>query len=96
MTVDLILELCCISFCFLHLLIGLINGILQKKKLDHICEKCISPVYEGEEHNCILSDKQLKKLSSFIKSVAGTEYIALTEEQQLKMVDFVNEVKNGD
>lgn len=68
------LDYICVGVCVLcsviHFVIGIINSKLQGKKLERICEKCLSPVYSGDDHKC-LNEFQLSKLVDFVSSLRG-------------------------
>lgn len=65
---DLIL---CVALCILHLIIGIISSISQNKKINKICAKCGSPVFEGENHTCTLSYEELSALVAFVRDLKG-------------------------
>lgn len=64
------IEILCVSFCVLcslvHFTAELILSIKQNKKIKELCNKCGFPVYDGEKHDCKLSDEQLKSLYDFV------------------------------
>lgn len=68
---DKYIEICCLGFCFLHMIISFVQSFIQHKKIKSVCEKCLSPVVEGEEHVCsnILSSDQLELLVKLIESI---------------------------
>lgn len=65
---DLIL---CVGVCILHLIIGVISAIVQNKKISKICDKCGSPIFEGEKHTCSLTYEELSALVAFVKDFKG-------------------------
>lgn len=61
-------ELCCLGFCFLHMIISFVQSFIQHKKVKSLCEKCLHPVVEGEPHECssVLNSEQLELLVKLI------------------------------
>lgn len=76
---DRYIEFFCLGFCFLHMIFSFVQSFIQHKKIKSICEKCLSPVLEGEEHQCSeavlharelvcsLPEEQLILLSQFVQ-----------------------------
>lgn len=65
---DSFLELVCVVVCLLHSVISIINALLTRRKINKFCDKCYSPIIDGEEHEC-LTDDQLKALTVFVASL---------------------------
>lgn len=57
------------AFCVLHSVIESIRMRRLKKKVEKYCEQCSAPIYEGEEHKCLLSDRQLSALATFVATI---------------------------
>lgn len=61
----------CGCFCFIHLIVGIISSISQNRKIERICNKCGSPVLEGENHTCTLSYEELSAIVAFVRDLKG-------------------------
>lgn len=62
-------EYICLGFCLLHLLYSLYQSFRFKKRVTGICEQCLTPKVDGEEHVCDLTGEQIKALTAFILSL---------------------------
>ncbi|UPW41105.1 hypothetical protein [Sigmofec virus UA08Rod_5530] len=69
MIVSDILQYCLYGFYALHVLFSVVSAILNRRKINKLCDECHIPVISDEEHNCVLTDSQLKILSEFISSL---------------------------
>ncbi|WGL31148.1 hypothetical protein [Dipodfec virus UOA04_Rod_751] len=61
-------AICCV-FCIIHFIVGLINSKLQNKKIEKICDKCLTPLVEGEKHECSVSTGALCELAEYITKI---------------------------
>lgn len=50
-------------------LISLIINLLTGKKVDKFCKDCGMPIYKNTEHNCTLTNEELKLLTDFIVKI---------------------------
>lgn len=55
---------------FLHFVVPFISSVLTGKKITKICNKCFSPVVDGEQHTC-LTTEQLDLVEKLILSFKG-------------------------
>lgn len=54
----------CLGVCILHIICFVyefIHNLIQGKKISKLCDKCNTPVFEGEEHECFELFKSLPK-----------------------------------
>lgn len=63
---DSLCALLCFVFCVVHSIISIFNARRLNKRISALCDKCGSPVIEGESHDCVLNTTQLKALSAFV------------------------------
>lgn len=63
---DSLCTLLCLIFCVLHSIVSFVNTHKLNKRVTALCDKCGSPVIEGESHDCVLNTTQLKALSAFV------------------------------
>lgn len=62
-------QLLLIAFHFSTVLISLIVNLLSNKKIDKFCKDCGLPIFQNQEHNCILTNEELKLLTDFIVKI---------------------------
>lgn len=62
-------EIICLLVCAVHSVVSVIVGIVQKRKIDRFCDKCGSPVFEGDIHDCKfnLSIEQIVELMAIAR-----------------------------
>lgn len=78
---DLICPLLCFVYCIIHTVVQCIGACKLNKKITSLCEKCGSPVVEGDSHECderkkvllkSLSDSDIKALYNLLDSLIDT------------------------
>lgn len=67
------IDYICIAVCVLHFVVSFISSLIQRKKINMLCDKCNSPIVEGEQHDCELTSSQLKALTNFILELKKSE-----------------------
>lgn len=69
------LDFFCLGFCFIHMIVSFIVSFFEHKKINSVCKKCLSPLVEGEVHQCsdVLSEDQLQLLVAFVSSLKNME-----------------------
>lgn len=70
---ELICSVACGFFCIFHFIVQFFVSRKTNKKIDYFCDRCFSPVYHDEQHDCLNSD-QLNKLYEFVNSLKGGDH----------------------
>ena len=67
------IDAVCVLACLLHFVCSLVSSYKQNKRIDKICDKCLTPYSSDEEHRC--SDLNLllvSKINDFVDDISKT------------------------
>ncbi|QXN75168.1 hypothetical protein [Microvirus mar34] len=66
------LLLYCLYLC-IQCAIQIFNARSVGKKISSLCSTCITPVIDGEKHECMLNEEELQTLTKFISLLQSHE-----------------------